>query len=330
MQLSLFADEDSRNVVSSNNWKNPLEYLKNREKPDPRSPIVVSFGGGTNSTAMLIAMVLKGIKPDLILFADTGGELPETYQWISVFSDWLQGQGFPSITVVEKGGKEATKVRQALLVKWEPVYKNLEWFLFSIYLGLLVNGNQFVGYSSLYEKCIALKSLPSRTFNRGECSITWKIEPQNNYVSQFYKDILGQVKIRKLIGYHSKEIHRLIKSKNNPFEDEFYRNEYPLIEWGLDQGNCISLIESIGLGVPPKSSCFFCPNRKRHEVATLKEKHPELYEAACFMEQNFEPREKGFVGLGRNWRWSDLDKLTPLEAALIEARQESRSCACVD
>ena len=77
--------------------KDPLWILKNRSAPDPNSPIIVSYGGGTNSTAMLIAMVLKGIKPDLILFADTGGELPETYEWVKVFSNWLVVQGFPEI-----------------------------------------------------------------------------------------------------------------------------------------------------------------------------------------------------------------------------------------
>lgn len=35
---------------------------------------VVSFGGGTNSTAMIIGMYLHKIPIDLILFADTGGE----------------------------------------------------------------------------------------------------------------------------------------------------------------------------------------------------------------------------------------------------------------
>ena len=34
---------------------------------------VVSFGGGTNSTAMIIGMYLHKIPIDLILFADTGG-----------------------------------------------------------------------------------------------------------------------------------------------------------------------------------------------------------------------------------------------------------------
>jgi len=41
---------------------------------------VVSFGGGTNSTAMLVGMWERGERPDAILFADTGGEKPHTYQ----------------------------------------------------------------------------------------------------------------------------------------------------------------------------------------------------------------------------------------------------------
>jgi hypothetical protein len=34
---------------------------------------IVSYGGGTNSTAMLIGLWQRGVKADLILFADTGG-----------------------------------------------------------------------------------------------------------------------------------------------------------------------------------------------------------------------------------------------------------------
>jgi len=38
---------------------------------------VVAYGGGTNSTAMLIWMYEQGMRPDLILFANTGGENPQ-------------------------------------------------------------------------------------------------------------------------------------------------------------------------------------------------------------------------------------------------------------
>lgn len=47
---------------------------------------VVSFGGGTNSTAMIIGMQQNNIPIDLILFADPGGEQPHTYEFINTFN----------------------------------------------------------------------------------------------------------------------------------------------------------------------------------------------------------------------------------------------------
>lgn len=69
---------------------------------------IVSFGGGTNSTAMIIGMYLHKIPIDLILFADTGGEQPHTYEFIRVFNAWLDKHGLPKITPVfytDKDGK---------------------------------------------------------------------------------------------------------------------------------------------------------------------------------------------------------------------------------
>ena len=42
---------------------------------------VVGYGGGTNSTAMLIGLWQRRIPVDLILFADPGGEQPHTYSF---------------------------------------------------------------------------------------------------------------------------------------------------------------------------------------------------------------------------------------------------------
>jgi hypothetical protein len=43
-------------------------------------PLIVTWGGGVNSTAMLVGMKQRGIRPDRILFADTGGEKPDRSQ----------------------------------------------------------------------------------------------------------------------------------------------------------------------------------------------------------------------------------------------------------
>jgi hypothetical protein len=86
---------------------------------DPQTtwPVVVSFGGGVNSAAMLIEMVRRKVVPDLIMFADTGGELPETYQFVKDFSVWLEQHGMPSVTWVryERETLEANCIRQTML-----------------------------------------------------------------------------------------------------------------------------------------------------------------------------------------------------------------------
>lgn len=63
---------------------------------------VVSYGAGTNSTAMLVGLNERGERPDLILFADTGGERPETYRQRDRVSDWCESVGFPRIVTVAK------------------------------------------------------------------------------------------------------------------------------------------------------------------------------------------------------------------------------------
>jgi Phosphoadenosine phosphosulfate reductase family len=63
---------------------------------------IVSYGAGTNSTAMLIGLYEHNERPDLILFADTGGERPETYRHLQVVNDWCRSVGFPLIVIVRE------------------------------------------------------------------------------------------------------------------------------------------------------------------------------------------------------------------------------------
>ena len=78
--------------------------------------ILVSFGGGTNSSAMLIEMVKRDIHADVILFADTGAEHPHTYKHIADFSHWLVDRGhMPIMTVRQKKTlEEDCLIRKAL------------------------------------------------------------------------------------------------------------------------------------------------------------------------------------------------------------------------
>lgn len=67
---------------------------------------IASYGGGVNSTAMLVNMAINHVDPPYaILFADTGAELPYTYWYIDYFSQWLKSQKYPGVTVVKSSGK---------------------------------------------------------------------------------------------------------------------------------------------------------------------------------------------------------------------------------
>ena len=76
-------------------------------RPWPDCPLVVAYGLGVDSTAMLVELSIRGLRPDLILFADTGGEKPETYQYLDVIRPFLSKIGFPPVTTVRYEPKRA-------------------------------------------------------------------------------------------------------------------------------------------------------------------------------------------------------------------------------
>ena len=62
--------------------------------------VVVNYGGGVNSTALLVEAVNRGERIDAVVFADTGGERPATYAYIERMSAWLVEHNAPPILTV--------------------------------------------------------------------------------------------------------------------------------------------------------------------------------------------------------------------------------------
>ena len=77
-------------------------------------------------------------------------------------------------------------------------------------------------------------------------------------------------------------------------------------DWGMDRAACERSIRDAGLPVPPKSSCWFCPASKKHEIVWLREHHPDLLERALAIEAGAKPNLTSVVGLGRSFAWSDF------------------------
>lgn len=252
---------------------------------------IVAYGGGTDSTAMLIECVKRDIKIDLILFADTGSENPHTYKFYEVFNKWCIDNGLPEIIKV-KGTQP-----------------------------------QMVKDGSLEAECLRLKVLPSRTYGYGSCSMKWKREPQDKYVRQLpkAKKVWDRGdKLVKFIGYDSNEQKRANKILG--IEDNQYTYRFPLIEWGITREQCIDIIKDVGLCPPGKSACWFCPSSKQHEIRSLKMQYPELAERAIAMEEN--ANLTSIKGLGRSFSWKNL--LATDDMFEEEENKIDLPCGCYD
>lgn len=73
-------------------------------KPKRNAKYVLSFGAGVNSTAMMVFLIQKKFPLDYVLFADTGSERPETYDYLSHVRKYLKKKGIPFEVVRVRNG----------------------------------------------------------------------------------------------------------------------------------------------------------------------------------------------------------------------------------
>lgn len=158
-------------------------------------PVIVAFGGGVNSTAMLIGLRDLGRRPDLILFADTGGEKPETYAFLEMMDAWLNRTGFPGIVRVANDGARPT----------------------------------------LEGDCLARRTLPSLAFGWRTCADRYKRRPQDKYVAAWEPARRAWAdgrRVVKLIGIDAGEGHRAVVVHDKRFRNEYPLLEW---EWGREE-----------------------------------------------------------------------------------------------
>jgi hypothetical protein len=65
---------------------------------------ILSFGCGVNTVALMVRLIDRGLPFDEAVFADTGGELPETYSYLDTARDYLEKHGIPLIVVRSRTG----------------------------------------------------------------------------------------------------------------------------------------------------------------------------------------------------------------------------------
>lgn len=71
---------------------------------------VISNGAGVDSEFMTIWGIQdKNLEVDMVMFADTGDELPETYAMVSFMKKWVEDRGIPFVIVANHYGKTLTQ-----------------------------------------------------------------------------------------------------------------------------------------------------------------------------------------------------------------------------
>lgn len=133
--------------------------------------IAVSCGLGVDSTALLVLLKQQKRTPDFIVFADTGGEKPETYHFKSILEKWIIENNFPHLVTVKN-----ERTRRGKLV------------------------------TTLEDDCLAGEKLPDIAYGKKGCSITWKKEPAHRYIKQQVK---GEP-VKWLISFNADEERRKI------------------------------------------------------------------------------------------------------------------------
>ena len=192
---------------------------------------MVSYGGGVNSTALLIGLHQHRIPVDLILFADTGAEHPHTYAYLDIMDRWLKDHGMPPITRVYKTTRDSKRL-------------------------------------TLEQECLQSGTLPSIAYGFKRCSLKHKIGPQEKFCNHYLpcqKVWAAGKRVVKFIGYDAGEGYRSDKVLLGDLADPKYSKWYPLMEWGWDRAACMQAIENAGLPQPGKSSCFFCPSMRAED-----------------------------------------------------------------
>jgi hypothetical protein len=263
---------------------------------------VLSFGAGTQSTALLLMALngeINGVVPDHIIFSDTGWEPKEVYDWLEKIQKVVMERFGKEIAVTD-GGSIRDDVFAAAAYK-KGIDKKRRFASLPYFTSSLVPVYKDNGFEEVEEDD------PNQT----ELFAIDEFEAAKKEILG-YKEQLGMVlrqctqeykiapvtkKIRELLGYQPrqrvKEIVHLWKgistdeiSRVKPSRDKWIVAEHPLIDIAnVDRTACIKYVEDYSLGTPPKSSCIGCPFHDDHHWLDMKTNHPAEFEDAVLADK---------------------------------------------
>lgn len=225
---------------------------------------VISYGGGVQSTALLVLAAHGQIDYSTLLFANVGddSEHPATLAYIrNVAAPYAAGAGIELLQLrrIRRDGTTETLMERLS----RPDTRSIP--------------------------------IPVRMANgapgRRSCTADFKIKVVGRWLRQHGATANEPAVVG--IGISVDEIHRANRRRSEPHEQV----EYPLLDLRLRRDDCERIIESAGLPVPPKSSCFFCPFRTVDAWHQQRREDPALFARSIELEKTVNRRR---AALGRD------------------------------
>jgi PP-loop superfamily ATP-utilizing enzyme len=228
---------------------------------------IVSYGGGVQSTALLVLAAEGKIEADAFLFANVGddSEHPATL-------DYVREVAMPFADEYGIALHELHRVKR--------------------------NGERETLWGRLMREDSRSLPIPVRMPDTGapgtrSCTADFKIRVIARWLREHGATKTNPATV--MLGISTDEIQRA-KPGIDP-RAPLQRRVYPLLDLGMDRADCEAAIRRAGLPVPPKSACFFCPFTKPARFQQMRHEEPDLYERAVELERTLNLRRDR---LGKN------------------------------
>lgn len=226
----------------------------------------VSYGGGVQSTALLVLAAQRRIDFPLFIMANVGddSENPDTLAYVRDHAAPYAERHGIKLAVVDRIGQRGPLKGQRR----------------TLFADLTRDGVRGVNIP------VYVKTKDGWAPGNRNCTATYKMqvigrELRARGATEDDPAVVG-------IGISSNEVQRINTRRSEPWE----RVVYPLVSVGEDTGlhlsrlDCERIIADAGLPVPPKSSCWFCPFKTPGQWADDRRRHPDRFEAAAELEQH--------------------------------------------
>lgn len=263
----------------------------------PRPFRSLSLGAGQGSTALAIAcadgLVVNGfdfasVRPDIVNFADTGGELLATYTHLAKLIPYLNERGI-SVGIVRKNGTR--DLRETVLAR--------------------ARGEIKAGAPAL-----PFHLAPTGKANQS-CTYDFKSVPLDRATKKAAK-LAKATAVEVLIGFTVEEWMRIRDPRPN--WPDGWRFRYPMIEARVNRGWCQEVCRAALGYVPQSSACSFCPHRPDVGPggrAWIKANEPETWAQVVEFDAAI---RSGYMGLRQRAYLSK--RLLPVEHAIHSAEAQ--------